>query len=85
MEADETKGEMRGKIGEEEVGGGWHRCNGDAGDDNAAYAAAVIGSHHRAAIFTASPPGSIQTVCAPVTSHQVGRGRATSEGKDNTN
>lgn len=41
------------------------------GDDSAAYATVVIGSHHRAAIFAASPPGSIQAVSAPVTTHQV--------------
>lgn len=56
------------------------------GDDSAAYAAVVIGSHHCAAVFAASPPGSIQAVSAPVTTHQVeGGGAGTNEGKDNMN
>lgn len=53
-----------------EVGAGAD-AGGDAGDDSGGVGGAVIGSHHRAAVFTASPPGSIQAACAPVTSHQV--------------
>lgn len=73
---------MRGKIaarwrrrwGEEGGGGGTGKnAAGMLGDDSTAYATAVIGSHHHAAIFAASP-GSIQAVCVPVTSHQVGGG-----------
>lgn len=72
MEADDTKAEMWEKIVAR-----WRRrwagknTAGMLGDDSAAYATVVIGSHHRAAIFAASPPGSIQAVSAPVTTHQV--------------